>query len=424
MTRLPAVLALAACRVYGPQEAPPVTIGPTSAECGKGIAPGSDTRLVRWPYLQRVTSSSVVVAFGAEGGLASGEVSLGRDTEYTTASVPTVSEEIPYDEVDGEALLFRLHHAEITGLAPATEYCYRVTAGGAELASGLTFRTAPDDPDATIRFLAFGDYGSGTSAQLEVRDAMEPYRESADFLVTMGDNAYTSGTYSQWQERVFEPNQHLLTRVPFFPTSGNHDYYTDDGEPWLRNLFLPENADRVEDVERYYSMDWGPVHFVGLDSEDPLYRITDDVDGDDERDWLRSDLERADRPWTIAAVHKPMRSNMIGRGADGMVLAYLVPTLEEFDVPLVLQGHNHNYERFAPMKNGQPFDAKVGGTTYVISGGGGASLYELEVGKDELQVLGAKTYHFLKGTVDRCTLTVDAVDEDGFVFDTFTLERC
>ena len=411
---------LVACRGNG-EDSEPLT---SPAECGRGVAAGSDPRLLRWPYLQRVTSTSAVIVFGAQADLTSGVVSIGRDTDYTTTTVSTSSYELPYEDTSEAPRTLQLHAAEITGLSPATEYCYKVVAGDAEIVSGLKFRTAPDDPDATVRFLVIGDYGAGTTAEIDVRDAMTPYRETADFLVTVGDNAYSNGTYGQWQENVFDPYQHMLTRVPFFPTLGNHDYYSQDGEPALRNLFLPENADVVEDVERYWSTDWGPIHLVGLDSEDPLDRITDNTKGDDQRDWLEIDLAQTDRPWTIVAYHRPMRSNTVGRTGDAQVLEYLVPTIEEYEVPLVLQGHDHNYARFVAMHDGQPLDANVGGTTYIIAGGGGAGLYDIEVGEDELQLVGLKTLNFLYGTLEGCTLKMDAIDETGAVIDTFTIDRC
>jgi acid phosphatase type 7 len=419
MNRLLPLLLLFACRGTSNDSEPG-----TPAECGTGVAAGSDTRLMRWPYLQRVTSTSAVIAFGAQADLTSGTVSIGRDTDYTTATVSTSAEELPFEDTDNAPRTFQLHAAEMTGLSPATEYCYRIEAGGVEIVSGLKFRTAPDDPEATVRFLVLGDYGAGNTAEMDVREAMMQYRETADFLVTTGDNAYSNGTYGQWQANVFEPYQHMLTRVPFFPTLGNHDYYVEDAEPALRNLFLPENADVVEDVERYWSTDWGPIHLVGLDSEDPLDRITEDVEDDDERDWFEDDLAQNDRPWTIVSYHRPMRTNTVGRNGDEQVLDYLVPTIEEYEVPLVVQGHDHNYARFVAMQGGQPLDAEVGGTTYVITGGGGAGLYDIEVGKDELQLIGVKTLNFMYGTLEGCTLKMEAIDATGAVFDTFTIDRC
>ncbi len=388
-TRCLALVLLSACQSNSSQEDDSAVLTP--AECGQGVAPGSDAQLLRWPYVQNTTSSSVVIAFGARNEMTSGTIAIGRDETYTTAVLDTVSEEVQYVDSGDDSPMLRLHHAEFTDLEPATEYCYRVQASGSVLASGLTFRTAPESTDATVHFLAVADFGASNEAERLIVEQMTEYRDTAEFILTMGDNAYSSGTYGQWQSNVFESYQYLLTRLPMFAVPGNHDYYTADAQPEIDNLFLPENAPTALDAERYYSMDWGPIHFVGLDSNDPLKRITDDVEGDDERDWLQDDLAQTDRPWTIASFHHPMRTNNVGRAADPYVVAYLVPTLEEFEVPLVLQGHDHNYERFVPMQGNQALDSKLGGTTYVIAGGGGAGLYELEIGKDELLAVGVET---------------------------------
>jgi hypothetical protein len=93
-------------------------------------------------------------------------------------------------------------------------------------------------------------------------------------------------------------------------------------------------------------------------------------------------------------------------------------------VPLVLQGHDHNYARFVAMQDGQPLDASVGGTTYVITGGGGAGLYDIEVGQDELQVVGLEALNFMVGTIEGCTLEMTALDETGATIDSFTIDRC
>src|SRR4030095_17142013 len=99
--------------------------------------------------------------------------------------VSTTAEEIPCEDTADAPKTLQLHSAEITGLSPATEYCYKIVAGGAEIVSGLMFRTAPDDPDATVRFLLVGDYGAGSTTAIDVRDALMAYRESADLLLTL-----------------------------------------------------------------------------------------------------------------------------------------------------------------------------------------------------------------------------------------------
>jgi hypothetical protein len=114
MARFLLALLLVACRGNG-EESEPLT---SAAECGTGVAPGSDPRLLRWPYLQRVTSTSAVIVFGLETHLTTGAVSVGRDTDYTTATVSTSADEVPYEDSSEAPKTLQLHAAEITGLSP------------------------------------------------------------------------------------------------------------------------------------------------------------------------------------------------------------------------------------------------------------------------------------------------------------------
>ncbi len=86
--------------------------------------------------------------------------------------------------------------------------------------------------------------------------------------------------------------------------------------------------------------------------------------------------------------------------------------MEKHQVPLVLLGHNHYYDR---MK-------QIGGVTYVITVGGGQSLYPVEPW--EQQQVGVSAYHFVRGQADACTLSLQAIDDSGATLDTFSLTRC
>jgi acid phosphatase type 7 len=289
------------------------------------------------------------------------------------------------------------------------------------VARGQSFWTAPASADATVGFLAIGDYGAGTAEQLLVRDAMLPYLDRVQGLLTLGDNAYSSGRPSEWQSYVFEVYEDLLTDLVFLPTWGNHDYSTADAAPALDSVFLYENAWRTQDRERYWSTDYGPLHLIGLDTEKPATEIRES-ETDDQLDWLEADLEAVDRPWTVAAWHKPAWSGMPGRGPDPTALLLFAPVLEAAGAQLVLQGHNHMYERFAPMRGSQSVPDGQEGTTYIVSGGGGRSLYG--IGEVPYQLSVHEQHHFLFLEADRCTLTVTAIDLNGVVLDQTMMQEC
>lgn len=403
-------VALAGC---GTEDSPPS--GP--AECGEGVQPGSVESLLRWPYLQSVTSRSAVIAWATSDNADLSEVRVGRDPSYARR-VPAETEWVP-----GATGLMALHSVAIDGLHPATEYCYKVVTDGVELAGALRFRTALEDPDSEVTFLALGDYGSGSEEQKRVRDQMNVYREEADLLLTTGDNAYPLASDLFLQVHLFDVYRELMMRIPLFPVLGNHDVAADDGAPYLNHFFLPQNTLREEDREKYYSIDWGPIHFVALDSERSQGEAFS-TDGTNMRDWLEADLAAADSPWKIVAFHRPPYSNHPTRTPNGIAQRYFVPLFETYGVQLVLTGHNHFYERFHPFREGARTSTASGGVTYVVTGGGGAGLYDIVVGKDPLQAVGSKSHHFIVGNVIGCVMTVQAIDLDGQVLDQFEMERC
>jgi 3',5'-cyclic AMP phosphodiesterase CpdA len=254
---------------------------------------------------------------------------------------------------------------------------------------------------------------------------MRLHWDDVDFWLTTGDNAYPQGTARDWQDRIFVFYQELLRRQPFFPTPGNHDYGSGSLDPYLQSLALPEDALKPEDQERYYGFDWGPVHFSMLDSERAVDEVTPEP-GDDMVDWFTDDLaDAADRPWRVAAWHHPAYLTDPARRAKDAVLERLVPAAEAGGAQLVLQGHSHVYERFDHLAGGE----KVAeGTSYVVTGGGGAPLDEVTEDDDHvedtdlaadlaLRDFGQSVNHFMIFEVDRCRLVGRAIDLDGHEFD-------
>lgn len=374
------------------------------AGCGAGaVEPAAD--LVRVPYVQSVTAGGAVVVWGT-GDDAPSALAIPGMAPVTGAALARV-------RTDGDD--YRLYAARVTGLAPSTAYCYAVVQGGATLIDGLGFKTAPAVTDAAVRFVVIGDYGAGTRAQLGVRARLEA--QAPDLILTTGDNAYPDGSFEQFDKFVFAVYRALFARYPVFPTPGNHDYRTDDAGPYLANFVLPENAAAPPDRERYYSFDWGAVHFVALDTEAPLREASDARD-DDMIDWLDKDLAAANRPWTVVYFHRPPYSTSRHEGS-ALVQREIVPVLERYHVPLVFAGHNHVYERFVPLRGGEP---AADGVVYVTTGGGGARSYG--IGDSPLVAVAEETYHFVKVEANRCRLTLKAVDKSGDVFDRYSLTRC
>lgn len=381
-----------------------------------------DPRVLRWPYLSNVTHEGATVQWGLTPGV-EGRLVWGETDDFGQVAAPSL------EPIDLLIEPLSMQSVALSGLRPGRGYCYRVEIDGVDVTGPMAFHTAPrSDTSEKVRFLVLGDYGGGpTSRAGDVLEEILKHVGEIDFWVTTGDNVYGSGTWQEWEDNQFTFYRQLTRRgISYWPVPGNHDYGSVFGlTPMLTNFDLPKNAYRPEDLERYYAFDWGPIHFTMADSQQAIYQIDALNPVDDMLVWLKEDLARnAERPWRIAVWHHPVHMTTPGRSTDLLVALHLAPAVEQAGLPLVLNGHNHVYERFSHMQG--PSKLTEGGTTYIVTGGGGKSLYE--VGPDDPRAASVDSshaaYHFMLFEADRCTLTGRAIDVDGVELDRFTLSRC
>jgi len=382
-------------------------------------ASGGAVTLLRQPYLQQVTSSSAIVAwattepgpaevrFQSDSGAGGGAAAFTRLVPTTVTGLPS-----PYYQ----------HEATLTGLTPATSYTYRLIIGGVDAETTDRLTTAPPPGSGTVRFLAFGDSGIGSPEQRQLATRMTA--ETFDLALHTGDVTYGTasttgaGGYPQLQSWFFDIYRDWLRSHPVFPTIGNHDDEANFAAPYRDDFVLPSNgasATYPDHAERFYSFDFGPAHFVVLDTElafqDPARRSA-------QISWLVDDLLRTSQPWKIAVFHRPPFSAGGEHGYDLTVRAEFVPIFEQYGVSLVLNGHEHDYERTIPWQQtsgGKP-------VTYVVTGGGGARLYPAAVGP--WTAVSRSVFHYVRGAISTCTITLEAVGLDTAVFDSTTLNRC
>jgi hypothetical protein len=361
------------------------------AACGDGaLTRHGHATILRRPYLQRTTSDGSWVVWTAETGAAMTAVVTRPDG----AAIGTVDA-----EVDDTAPLprGRQYVARLRALEPATIYCYELRDGDGALAGRTGFRTAPaPDRGAPVRFAALGDLGLRTvdqAAVLEQLKTVEP-----DLIVLTGDLAYTDGTLAEFETELLAPYADVMRNIPVFPASGNHEYRTADAAPFRQVFALPDNGGPAG-RERWYSFDWGDVHFAVVDTE----RI-----GDAQLDWLDRDLERNRLPWTIVVGHRPPYASG-HHGSDLEMRDEMVPIFERRRVPLVLLGHEHHYQRTEP----------IDGVTYVVSGGGGRGTRRVEAA--DYTAFAEQVSHFVYVIVEGTELRLWAIDAEGNTFDTLRL---
>jgi 3',5'-cyclic AMP phosphodiesterase CpdA len=247
----------------------------------------------------------------------------------------------------------------------------------------------PTPPDGPYRFVALGDFGDGGPAEFKIATAIDDWTDSKPInaLISTGDNVYESGAPSEFASAWTGPfgwvdDEH----VPVVATLGNHDVETAGGAPVMELLGMPAH---------WYARRIGPVEFVVLDAnrpEDPA-----------QLQFLRETIAGSTARWTVAVFHQPVYSCSL-HGSTPAIDAIWLPILRHDGVDLVLNGHDHTYERFGPLN----------GTTFIVTGGGGAALYDESACPHGTPEPDAHEFvhHFVTLQVSGSTMRVDALDAD------------
>jgi predicted phosphodiesterase len=285
---------------------------------------------------------------------------------------------------------------KLEGLVPYQVYQYRVEHDGAPLCDTNTFRSAASPSETSFSFVVLGD----TRTQHDIHQAVvgQARALAPDFVLHTGDLVGYGRRRHEW-ETFFRIEQPLIAEAPLYPILGNHEEYA----LHYFNLFI------LPDEERWYTFEYGNARFIGLQVDG--YAAVDRWS--EQYRWLEETLAANRHPWLIAFFHIPPYS-ALSKDPEGLLARqYLIPLLEEHGVDIVLNGHHHNYQRIV-----------VHGVTYLITGGGGAPIYEIrnpEAHNDLLAYRG--DHHVVQITIEDDRLTGRAIDLDGEPFDRFTLSN-
>jgi hypothetical protein len=277
-----------------------------------------------------------------------------------------------------------------------------------------------------VSFVVFGDSGTGSPEQRALAARIDA--DTFDILLHGGDIAYgnSGGTgdasYTTYQSWFFDIYRETLRRRPVFPSMGNHDSRSSNG--WgraYRGIFvLPEDAGHgayPDHAERYYSFDYGPAHFVVLDTE---LAFTAGARRDAQLAWLEADLASTTRAWKVVLFHKPAYSSGREHGSNLEVREAFGPILERHGVQLVLSGHEHDYERLVPWRESADLAAQAGVT--IVSGGGGGPAYS--AGQSAWTAFARGVHHYVKVAIADCVARIEAIDRAGTVIDSYSFDRC
>jgi hypothetical protein len=378
--------------------------------------------LTRQPYLQQVTDHSAIIVWtSSQPGPASAKVG---GTTFAAASTffPAAQTGLTYS--------YYQHQATITGLRPSTTYGYDVYVGSARGTPGTDqFRTAPPTGTGSVSFVIFGDSGTGSTEQRALATRMTA--DAFDIMLHGGDIVYGSpagvgdASHTGFENWFFGIYRDILRRKPMFPSIGNHDERPSNnwGQVYLDVYVLPEDAGAgpyPDHAERYYSFDYGPVHFVALDTELPFTDTAHPGRKAAQEAWLEADLAATTQPWKVAFYHRAAYSSGAGHGSSLDVRASFEPIFERYGVQVALSAHEHDYERLVPWRESSDLTKQA--VLNVVSGGGGAPLYTN--GRSQWTATSASVHHYLKGQISGCVALFQAIDRNGAIVDSYSVDRC
>jgi Purple acid Phosphatase, N-terminal domain/Calcineurin-like phosphoesterase len=326
--------------------------------------------------------------------------------EIRTLTTPR-SDTVPVDSVPPSAaptITQYYVHAQVDNLWPGRTYYYSVGHAGldpADLGEVGTFTTAPNKPE-TFTFTAFGDEGVtydavGNTTLIRAQGgAFHLHAGDCSYAESGGDGLITDPFDPRIWDSFFTEIEPAAGGLPWQVAVGNHEmepWYSPDGYggQYARWQFPGEASSSAPPT--YYSFVYGNVGVVSLDANDVSYEIPANLgySGGAQTTWLGQTLAalRANKAvdFIVAYFHHCAYSTCTAHGSEGGVRQYWAPLFDQYSVDLVINGHNHIYERTDPIIGGSStgetpigstIDAATQGTTYVCAGAGGESLYSFD----------------------------------------------
>ncbi|GAA5224732.1 hypothetical protein GCM10025777_53630 [Membranihabitans marinus] len=308
-----------------------------------------------------------------------------------------------------------LHEVTLPNLEVETNYFYRVTSiteFGDTIRTGvLPFKTAVKK-DSPYAFTVFSD--SQSNPDIWGKVTKQALRDRPDFAVHGGDLVGLGYRKEEWVHDFFAPSHGFMKQIPMFTILGNHEH---DAAYYYEYFKNPE-------PEHFYQFTYGNAEFFMIDTDQ--YQEPGTV----MYHWLEHALARSTAKWKFIVHHHPPYSteeNDFGdtnyekstQGDDELKM--LVPLYEKYGVDIVFYGHIHMYERTWPLLDNK-VDVK-NGIHYINVGGSGGRLEEASPTRSWFTNKVRTTFHYAYVAVNDETLQYQAIDENGLLFDQFTLDK-
>ena len=280
-----------------------------------------------------------------------------------------------------------------------------VTSGGGEVANlsaadTQTTEAAVPLPNksGSFKFAVLGDFGTGSRAQFELADQMAKLHSTFKFEIValVGDNLYGGERPQDFVRKFERPYKPLLDAgVKFYASLGNHD-------------------SREQRYYKLFNMDGKLYYTVSPHADVRFFMLESTYFEPEQAKWLENELKTSGSKWKIAVFHHPLYSSGDRHGSDLRLREVLEPLFLQYNVSVVLTGHDHFYERVKPQK----------GIVYFVVGSGG----QLRAGNIDastgLTARGLDTdLAFMAAEIDGDTMHFNVVSRRGQIVDSGTIAR-
>ena len=369
------------------------------------------------PYPSSAVSDQVILTWSADpsstmdiqwrSGLSVNEPHLRYRVKNSTDEQSLVAEKrVLEDRMLMNDRYTNRYTARLNKLKPGTTYQYQ-TGSGKEWKDAAEF-TVPAE-DSTFSFLWFGDTHNSAKFGEILKKGINEHPDAAFFSI-VGDLVSDGLNRDQW-DALFHYTSEVACKIPFMAVPGNHDNRAGLGAKLYCDLFsYPLNGPDGVPKEQTYSFTYKNALFLMIDVTSPI---------EAQSRWIEEQLAGTKATWKIAMFHFAPYSR--AEPYNDIQKAW-VPIFDRYHVDLVFGGHVHYYMRSKPMKDGKVVASYKDGTAYLISIGiptSGRPMTEepyafVRDGKGHL-------YQCVK--IDGNTLSMEAVNMQGKMIDSFTLKK-
>ena len=296
---------------------------------------------------QNVTFSATGAPTGTTVAFSPASVTVGQSTTMTVTTSSSTPAGTPTLTVTGTG-------NSATHTVPVTLTVNVATTGDPVIAAAGDIACGPSDPNYN------GGNGTATKCRQKYTSNLLVGAGLTNVL-TLGDNLQSDDTLSGFQT-AFDPTWGRVKSI-MHPEVGNHEY----GVSGAAGYYSYFGAGAGDPSKGYYSYNIGTWHIIEINSN--CTKISGGCGtGSPEETWVKSDLAANPSACTLAVFHHPRYSS--GYGGDNTSMAPIFQDLYDANADVVLSGHSHDYERFAPQDNAGNLDLARGITQFVVGTGG------------------------------------------------------